>query len=682
MKKLKFIFYILLICCGLTTCRKEEVASREYPRLNTLEVTDVTASGAVFNAEIISGNVADVIEYGFVWAKTTSPTTNTNDQEIIQGKLTSNRFSAKIHSALLKGVTYYVKPYLKTSTTLVYGKFVSFVSEGSDAPVILDFTPKTGTWGDTIKITGKNFRSINKDVVVKIGELQVTVASICDSVIRFAVPDKDNFLTPNLTVSILGTTIVSRNSFAYKVPAIASITPETVTFNDTIYIRGTNLIAKRITPQVNLNELKMVLAYSSENLIKFVMPISYGIKTSTVNVKGPTGFIASGTTLKLKDLVINSFTPDSIHLQTGIVTITGANFNPAIGYNKVQIDGVEAVVLEGSTQRLVVQFPESIVPDHDISVIKGVGITINVGELSVKASKDLQIDWKSKWTRKNFFPGTFRSAGIAFTIGDKGYFGLGAGNGTYKDFWEYDSKNETWARKADFPGVGRIGESAIVMNGKAYVGLGNVYDSHVSFNDFYQYDPIADSWSKLADYGGKAREDALSWVSNGRIYMGAGMRYPDPGESQIGYEIYLEDCWSYDVITNSWKEELKIPDISTRDVILSIDNSIYKLSIWRAFQYNGSTWNELPNITSINGNTNQLLPFHLGSTGYIWSLYNVVYVYNPSNGYFNTIRVPDSVFRYYPSVFTIGNKAYFVGGRDPNYSANSNIVWEFDPSKP
>ncbi|MEI6138704.1 MAG: IPT/TIG domain-containing protein [Mariniphaga sp.] len=681
MKNFKNIFYILLILSGLTTCRKEEVASMEYPRLNTLEVTDVSESGAVFNAEIISGNVSEVIEYGFVWGLTISPYTSINDQQIIQGKLNSTRFSAQIHSGMVKGVTYYAKPYIKTSTTLVYGKYVSFVSQGSDAPVILDFTPKNGTWGDTIKITGKNFRSINKDVVVKLGDLVVPVASICDSIIRFAIPDKDNFLTPNLSVTIMGKTIVGTSSFTYKLPVITSVTPETVTFNDTIYIRGTNLISKKIAPQVNLNNLKMVLAYSSENLIKIVMPVSYGVKTSTVNVKGPTGFITSVTTLKLKDLLINSFTPDSIHLQTGIVTINGANFNPVISNNKVLIDGVQAQILEGSTQRLVVQFPEAIVPDHEVSVIKGAGITINVGELSAKASKDLQIDWRSKWTRKNAFPGNIRAGGIAFTIGSKGYFGIGAGSGLFKDFWEYDSLTDLWTRKADFPGVCRLNETAIVMKGKAYVGLGIGYNSHDTFKDFYQYDPATDSWTKLADYGGKARGDALSWVSNGRIYLGAGLRYPDPGESPVGYEIYMDDCWSYDLITNVWKEELKIPDISTRDVILTIDNSIYKLSTWKSSQFNGTTWDELPNITSINGNSSQLLPFNLGSTGYINSIYNVVYVYNPASGYFSTIKVPDIVFRYYPSVFTIGAKAYFVGGRN-SYNTADSFIWEFDPSKP
>jgi N-acetylneuraminic acid mutarotase len=400
-----------------------------------------------------------------------------------------------------------------------------------------------------------------------------------------------------------------------------------------------------------------------------------------VNVKGPTGFIAFGTPLQMKDLLINSFTPDSIRQPLGTITITGANYNPVLSNNKVLIDGLQAQILEGSTQRLVVQLPEAIIPVHDISVIKGAGITINVGELSVKASKDLQIDWRSKWTRKNAFPGNIRAGGIAFTIGSKGYFGIGAGSGLFKDFWEYDSLTDLWTRKADFPGVCRLNETAIVMKGKAYVGLGIGYNSHDTFKDFYQYDPATDSWTKLADYGGKARGDALSWVSNGRIYLGAGLRYPDPGESPVGYEIYMDDCWSYDLITNVWKEELKIPDISTRDVILTIDNSIYKLSTWKSSQFNGTTWDELPNITSINGNSSQLLPFNLGSTGYIYSIYNVVYVYNPATGYFSTIKVPDIVFRYYPSVFTIGAKAYFVGGRN-SYNTADSFIWEFDPSKP
>src|SRR5262249_10528417 len=77
------------------------------------------------------------------------------------------------------------------------------------------------------------------------------------------------------------------------------------------------------------------------------------------------------------------------------------------------------------------------------------------------------------WTQKANFGGGAREGATGFSIGKKGYIGLGAVYPiSYKDFWEYDPDANTWTQKADFAGDGRLYAVGFTIAGKAYVGTG------------------------------------------------------------------------------------------------------------------------------------------------------------------------------------------------------------------
>ncbi len=233
---------VLLIVFSLTSCKKEHVATKEYPRLNTLEVTGINESGAIFNAEIISGNRAEIKEYGFVWDTSLTPEINSDDKLVKTGVPDNIKFSGNIHSALKKDIPYNVRAYVKTDKYLVYGKIVSFKSMGSDAPSVSSFSPESGTWGDTIKIKGKNFRYRMNGIVVKLGDIPATLISSTDTTINIVVPSVKNAEKVLLSVSIEGNNSVSGAPFSYLIPVISAINPLTATFNDTVFIHGNNFI--------------------------------------------------------------------------------------------------------------------------------------------------------------------------------------------------------------------------------------------------------------------------------------------------------------------------------------------------------------------------------------------------------------------------------------------------------
>ena len=84
-----------------------------------------------------------------------------------------------------------------------------------------------------------------------------------------------------------------------------------------------------------------------------------------------------------------------------------------------------------------------------------------------------------------------RTEAVGFSIGNKGYIGLGAGNYgsdnligavTFNnDFWEFDPVTNVWTQKASYPGAGTLGSVGFSIGTKGYNGTGS------GTNDFWEY---------------------------------------------------------------------------------------------------------------------------------------------------------------------------------------------------
>lgn len=119
-----FLLQIILLF-GLTTCQKDEFATRDYPRLNTL-ISEITGSGAKFSGEIVSGDPSGIIEYGFIWSENAdSPRLDNSDNVDIQGSVSGKVFSNKVQT-LQNDKTYHVRSFIKTSDLLIYGIVETF----------------------------------------------------------------------------------------------------------------------------------------------------------------------------------------------------------------------------------------------------------------------------------------------------------------------------------------------------------------------------------------------------------------------------------------------------------------------------------------------------------------------------------------------------------------------------
>lgn len=156
------------------------------------------------------------------------------------------------------------------------------------------------------------------------------------------------------------------------------------------------------------------------------------------------------------------------------------------------------------------------------------------------------------WTQKADYAGGSRHAAVGFSIGSKGYIGTGsnysASDQDTKDFWEYDPLNNTWTRKADFAGTARTVAQGFSIGSTGYIGLGRTGGFGL-FADFWQYDPGTNTWTKKADFGGGARYATSGFGIGTKGYIGTGTDFTGGGFT------FRNDFWEYDQILDTWTKK-------------------------------------------------------------------------------------------------------------------------------
>jgi len=111
------------------------------------------------------------------------------------------------------------------------------------------------------------------------------------------------------------------------------------------------------------------------------------------------------------------------------------------------------------------------------------------------------------WTKKADVGGLARGFAVGFSINStKGYIGTGNTSQHFtSDFWEYDpgtGENGTWTQKAPFPGTARDCAVGFSIGIKGYIGLGligSVNNDYILTQDFWEYSP--DAWYRKSDFG-------------------------------------------------------------------------------------------------------------------------------------------------------------------------------------
>jgi hypothetical protein len=280
------LFYLsILLFFVISACTNKDEEQRLFPKVKTLDVSNITDEGVVFNG-FIDGefNCNDIIDHGFYYGDPNEKVIR-DLARVSLGKLETNSgtFYAQVSNDLIKDQTYTVIAYIELSDKTIYGAATSFVSKGGLGPEIKSFTPQIAGWGDTIKIRGKNFSAKTADNIVKFDQVKAPIISASDSLLKVIVPSDLITQQSMIGVTTAEKSFLSLQPFQIGKPVIKNLTAK-VPFGGTLDVKTLNINGKVASfyidgsiissTQVSLNEYNLIVPKT----------YSYGSHTLKVNV--------------------------------------------------------------------------------------------------------------------------------------------------------------------------------------------------------------------------------------------------------------------------------------------------------------------------------------------------------------------------------------------------------------
>lgn len=494
-KLLRFFILVGFLSIGFS-CKKET----QSEKINILTVSvDVRNDSIYLNGNFpFSGSIiADSL--GFVISSEKNPDINSlalfSDKHDDKGN-----FKLTIADKFTKDSVYYVRTVIQSEGYVYYGNEMSFISKNLNLPLIDDFIPKLGKDDEYVKIYGSNFSNDVNDVTVLFGLKSAQIISCSTNRILVKIPAYTNSENCNITVKIKYNKTISSKPFFLFGPVITNFSPDEGQGQLIITINGNNFseIKWRNTVLIGSNLAEIVEASEKKLVVKADLT-SYLPNPYTISVK------------------VNEKTATSL-----------SNLNVVTPWRKLSdlpIPGIAGAV----TFRI----------NNKIYLCTG---TTNWNNTGYYMNLLLEYDILANvWTKKANFPGGDRDKAVGFSIGEKGYVGLGAGHNleVYSDFWEYDPSKDSWTKKSDFPGGARQGSMGFTSNGVGYILMGRC------LTDFWSYIPDSDTWQRLPDFISNGISESHIAILNDKLYVIGGTE-ACTGNSK-------SNIWRYDLAAKEWK---------------------------------------------------------------------------------------------------------------------------------
>ena len=364
LKTITWIFLFTFSVFMFSTCEEETEQQRSYPRLSTANVTNITEKGVTFKGIITSPGTEIITEQGFIWGTTASLSISTSDRIFLGPGNQSGDFTADIHTTLVKGLNYYVRPFVQTADHMVYGPIASFKSLGSEAPQINGFEPNSVFWGDTLCIKGKNFSWITNNNVVRLNTLECYVFNSTDTTINILIPYDLVALKSALSVELSGNSVAYTKDSLKLLTPFFSFSPKEATWGDYITLTGVfNSVYSRNSVQFDNINSTIYSVYFKQ--LKVRVPDNLSKEYTNIIYKCSPFTIVSAETFHLKGPEIKSFTPISGAGGT-LMTINGKYFHK--GNTTVSFGNTNAEITSMNDSTIVLKVPSGITGDYTISV--------------------------------------------------------------------------------------------------------------------------------------------------------------------------------------------------------------------------------------------------------------------------------------------------------------------------
>lgn len=221
-----------------------------------------------------------------------------------------------------------------------------------DEPIINGFSPTTGKYGDTINITGSNFKNISSVTLAGLTAESYTVLS--STKIHAKLPT-GNSSVGKVTITTVGGTSTSKDNFTFiGTPSISAINPTAGIIGSTVSITGNNL--SNVNSVTYTDNKVATFSVVSNNELSTQVPV--GTVTGPITIKSLGGDVKSNTftvTSSFLPPTINSFTPSSGSINT-LVKIIGSKL---LNASSVKVNNVESSFKVNSDSNIDTTIPNN-----------------------------------------------------------------------------------------------------------------------------------------------------------------------------------------------------------------------------------------------------------------------------------------------------------------------------------
>jgi hypothetical protein len=552
------IFALLAIMLFANACQKDKF---EIPVVHTGEVVEITPDGVIFHGKIIEQGNREITDHGFVWGLKSNPTFE-SDYKITMGSILEQLFKAEISAALQEGKQYHVRAFAKTENQIIYGRTVSFISLGSKLPVITQFQPESGIWGDTITLWVENLSPNIEDFELFLGSQKVQMLYYSEDSLQLSVPETMTDSVFTISIRMFNNEVLASSTFKIDPPEIFYFTPAGGITDSTIFISGRAFHPNKIRNKVFLGNTELEIITHSKNSFKVRIPGWIGIEHGEYNIKVKTIdreavsqslFMYYQPWKRLNDIPSGFFTT-GLHFRVGPrVFILGMYFsNLMIEYDPEN---------DSWTQRTgppFTTYPARIAA-HTLSYGYALGVPQYPDYIHPLTQYNPLTD---KWTHKSHWPVNFYEyEGIStFCIGNEFFLCGGTnGEGYSNTLHYYNEATDSWGIKANFPQTSNINGSGFSILGKGYIALGSVFLYSSPNLNIYEYDPVSNSWDIKTTFEGIleqshfGRGHAKVFIINDKAYIFGGHSVSLSGG------IFKRDAYEFDPVSNKIKRLPEMP---------------------------------------------------------------------------------------------------------------------------
>jgi len=263
---------LLIFIFLLAGCRHESPTPEVTPLLKTNQIAIIKGvdGGITLSGEfILSGKYAS-IQYGF----SIDSVIDFKNAIVFPAGTNSSpgKFSVTAQIALRSGVSYYLRTWATTSKYQVFGNTIVFQTNGTADPIIEKIEPANALWGDTIRITGKNFDYFGKNNIVRFNGVAAVKTWGSRDTIMAVVPFSPTIQNYTLTVTVAVYNNISKDGFPFRIlsPVITGISATEGQYPDTITVTGDNF--SRTGTQLLVNGVADSVIALNKKSFSFVVP--------------------------------------------------------------------------------------------------------------------------------------------------------------------------------------------------------------------------------------------------------------------------------------------------------------------------------------------------------------------------------------------------------------------------